>query len=293
MNLMSETIATVNGNPILRSDFDNAVQGYSMELHHKTMDQLAAQEQEAIRALALEKLLARELIFQQALKEGVIADEAAVEAEKQKIIANFPSEDEFYATLAKAGIDPSRYHRMIRQDLTVNQMSARRLADIEEASAEKIEAFYRRHPEKMVQPVRVRASHILLRISEGGREDTLERLRALKEKAAQEDFAHLAREHSQCPSAARGGDLGFFKHSEMVKSFADAAFSQPVGEIGEVVETQFGLHLIQVTDTEPERQLSLEEATPLVRKFLQEEAGAVLLKDWVEELKAEAQIVHF
>ncbi len=289
---MSETIATVNGRPIRRSDLENAVQGYAMELHRKTMEQLSASEREELRTLAMEKLLARELIFQKALTEGVIADEAAVEAEKQKIIANFPTEEEFYATLAKAGIDPAQYHRMIRQDLTVNQLTARKLAALEEPSAEEIEAFFRSHPEKMVQPGRVRASHILLKIPEGQRAQTLDRLQALKERAVQEDFAHLARDHSQCPSAARGGDLGFFKHSEMVKSFADAAFSLAEGDIGEVVETQFGFHLIQVTAREPERRLSLEEATPQVLRFLKEEAGAALLKAWVEELKAKAAVEY-
>jgi len=289
---MPETIATVNGRPIRRADLENAVQGYAMELHRKTMEQLSTAEREELLELAKEKLLARELIFQKALTEGVIADEAAVEAEKQKIIANFPTEEEFYATLAKAGIDPAQYHRMIRQDLTVNQLTARKLAALEEPPAEEIEAFFRSYPEKMVRPARVRASHILFKIPEGQRAQTLDRLQVLKERAEQEDFAHLARDHSQCPSASHGGDLGFFKHGEMVKSFADAAFSQTEGDIGEIVETQFGFHLIQVTAREPERRLSLEEATPRVLRFLKEEAGAALLKAWVEELKAEAAVEY-
>ena len=71
---MSQKIfATVNGSPISEADFNNAVQGYAMELHRKTMDHLSADELAAIQDLALEKLLGRELIYQEALSRGVLA----------------------------------------------------------------------------------------------------------------------------------------------------------------------------------------------------------------------------
>jgi peptidyl-prolyl cis-trans isomerase C len=289
---MSDLVATVNGTPIRRSDLDNAIQGLAMQMHRKTMDQLSAEEREEINELALEKLLARELIYQAAMALGVLADAAAVSEEKRKVMANFPTEEEFFATLEKAGIDAAAYHRMLRQDLTVNLMTERQLADLDiEPSEERIAETYRRFPEKMKRPGRVRAAHILIRPGESGREEALRRVREIRALCAEESFGALARRFSDCPSAPGGGDLGYFRRGDMARPFEEAAFSRPVGEIGEPVETQFGFHLIKVLDREEDVPLTLEEATPKIRGFLKEEVAAAALKKWVGELRSAAEIV--
>lgn len=66
-----------------------------------------------------------------------------------------------------------------------------------------------------------------------------------------EKFAALAKEHSACPSSSKGGDLGEFTHGQMVKEFDEAAFTLPIGKVSEPVKTQFGYHLILVTDKIP------------------------------------------
>lgn len=282
-------IAKVNGSPISSADFNNAVQGYAMELHRKTREQLAADELTEVETLALEKLLARELLYQEALRQGLLATPAAVAETIQRSMGDVPPEA-FYAALAQAGIDPETYRRMIRQDCTVNLLTEQETAGLPEPDQAQVEAFYRTHAEQMKHPPRVRASHILLKIEEGLREETRRRMEALREQCRTDDFAALAREFSDCPSGARGGDLGYFKSGDMVHSFSEAAFSQAVGEVGEVVETPFGLHLIKVLDRREGDALGLADAAPRIRRFLKQEAAARHLRDRVEELKKHAAI---
>lgn len=89
--------------------------------------------------------------------------------------------------------------------------------------------------------MKIRASHILVKSEE-------EAKKLLEEIKNGADFAKLASEHSMCPSGRDGGDLRFFGRGMMVKPFEDAAFALKKGEVSEPVETQFGWHLIKLTD---------------------------------------------
>lgn len=91
----------------------------------------------------------------------------------------------------------------------------------------------------------VKASHILVKT-----EDEAKNL--YKEITEGKSFDDLAAMHSLCPSGANGGDLGFFTKGQMVKPFEDAAFSLKKGELSQPVETQFGWHLVLVTDIDEE-----------------------------------------
>ena len=95
---------------------------------------------------------------------------------------------------------------------------------------------------------KITASHILRTTSERAAEDALNEINEIKaELDGGADFADLARRHSECPSGRSGGDLGAFGRGAMVAEFDKAAFDLKVDEISDVVETNFGYHLIQRT----------------------------------------------
>ncbi len=88
----------------------------------------------------------------------------------------------------------------------------------------------------------VRASHILVKTES-------EALNLLNRIRSGSNFKDIAREYSQCPSKKVGGDLGFFKRGMMVKKFEEAAFGMNRGQVSDPVRTQFGYHIIMITDT--------------------------------------------
>ncbi len=127
-----------------------------------------------------------------------------------------------------------------------------------------VERYYERNVEReFTTPQKVRASHILKKLPKNASLDQVaaarKALEAVLAKARSgEDFAKLAKANSEDIGAAKGGDLGYFTHEDMVPAFADAAFSLPVGGISNIVESPFGLHIIKVTGIEPGSRKPLE-----------------------------------
>lgn len=114
-----------------------------------------------------------------------------------------------------------------------------------------LEKFYRRNLDRFEVPEQVRVAHILIRMAGDAGETLRQQKRAQAEKILAEarsgkDFAQLARQHSEDPgSAAKGGDLGFFRRGTMIASFEEAAFALKPGDISGIVESPFGLHIIK------------------------------------------------
>jgi peptidyl-prolyl cis-trans isomerase D len=118
-----------------------------------------------------------------------------------------------------------------------------------------LQSYYEQNKASFTEPEQRRASHILLTVGEGGSAKDKDGARKLAQellariKARPDDFAKLAQEYSKDPgSAAKGGDLGFFGRGMMVKPFEEAAFGLKPGDTSDIVESDFGLHLIRVTE---------------------------------------------
>ena len=129
---------------------------------------------------------------------------------------------------------------------------------------------------KASQPEKVRASHILVKTDEKKTSDVAkkeidalyEQLKGLEGEDLAKKFGDLAKEKSDCPSKAKGGDLGAFSHGQMVPEFDKAAFEQEIGKLYAPVKTMFGWHLVLVTDKTPAKTPSEAD----VQKAVSEQA---------------------
>ena len=145
-------------------------------------------------------------------------------------------------------------------------------------------AYYEENIEMFREKKKVKARHILFKLDEDASE---EKEKEVKEKAlavlgkarAGEDFAALAKAHSEGPTAKEGGDLGYFSEGDMVKPFEEAAFNLNKGEISDLVRTRFGYHIIKVEDVKEARTKSLEE----VKDQILENFTSVITADLAHE----------
>jgi peptidyl-prolyl cis-trans isomerase C len=289
--IIENAVATVNGSPIDSKALMAAMRSLSQEHFRAPLAEVPVASRIELRAMALERLVARELIYQAALAQGIVADDAAVEEETMRILRMMGKPADFWARLAKRGMDEVSFLRMVRKDVTVDRMTARKLEELAEPSEEEIRQFYAEHPDQLRERERVRVSHILVLPDPEEPEQALQLAWDLKQQAEREGFAEIARRHSACASAPGGGELGFIRREEVDPDFADAAFSQIVGEVGAPVRTPLGYHLIKVTAHELPSPPRLEEARPRIIGFLKRRKGTQLLDRWVVELRRDAEII--
>jgi len=161
--------------------------------------------------------------------------------------------------------------------------------------------YYSENQQQFETPQQLRASHILIKPDTSDPNLEPASAKAAAKARAQElleqinagaDFAELAKANSDCPSSARGGDLGFFSRGRMVPAFEEAAFALEVGQVSDIVETQFGYHIIKVTDRKDASVTMFEQAKDDILKLLTQTRQAELAKEYIESLKAQANIVY-
>ncbi len=173
-----------------------------------------------------------------------------------------------------------------------------------EVTPEDREAYFKEHEAEVRQryeddfdrlyniPKKVKASHILLKYGddddEALRAELMERMKKIREEALTGDFADLARRYSEDPgTATRGGSLGYFEKDRMDPAFAEAAFSTPVGEISDIVESRFGLHIIKVEDVKEAEVKTFDEVKDqIVEKMIRKERAPALCRQAAERLRA-------
>jgi parvulin-like peptidyl-prolyl isomerase len=149
-----------------------------------------------------------------------------------------------------------------------------------------VERYYRENKD-VFDKVSVRASHIMLRLPQNATEAdkakaraTLQQIRAKLVSDPRADFAEMAKQHSQDPQAQKGGDLGWFPRKWVFEeSFSKAAFALQVGQISDVVESEFGLHLIKVTERKPGEKSDFAKIKPAVRDFYLEDLRQQILAE--------------
>ncbi|KKB63143.1 peptidylprolyl isomerase [Robbsia andropogonis] len=159
-------------------------------------------------------------------------------------------------------------------------LSAQALSAASVPSDADIQKYYQANLKQYQSEGQVRASHILIAVPKDASADVRAKAKAhalevLKEVKAHPDrFAAIAKKESEDPgSADKGGDLGFFDHSMMVKPFADAAFALQKGQISDLVQSDFGYHIIEVTDTKPTVTRPLADVRDAIVRTLQAQAG--------------------
>lgn len=292
---LPEVVATVNGQNISREQlqeiFNAALQGAGAQVQNLSPEQQLQGYNQLLNDLITDKLVA-----EASAAEKVSA--ADVDAEIKKIKTQFPDPALFDEQLKQSGMTVEKLKENISNMLQQQRwmQSQVKTPEVTEAAAQ---SFYEANPAEFEQPETVEASHILFMLDQNAPEDVVKAKQEAAIKAAEraskgEDFNTLAKELSEEPGADQsGGDLGYFAKDRMVPEFANAAFSQQVGTIGQPVRSQFGWHVIKVTDKKAAGKVPFNEVKDQIRAYLQSTEQRQAVQKVLQGLKDSAKIETF
>ena len=248
-----------------------------------------------VREDVLNRMIEEELLYQDSQTKEIKVSDARVTEELASIKQRFPSEKEYQDALAGIDMSEAELTRKITRGMAIEQLIKNHVIQGTAVSDVESRAFYDQNARMFEKPEQIQARHILIKVegdvTDEQKAEARTKIEMVRKKAVDGgDFAALASEYSEGPSRAKGGDLGYFSRGQMVKPFDDAAFALEPGKISEVVETQFGYHIIEVTDRQPASVVSYETAQAQIVERLKQEKSRREIRQYIETLRAKADI---
>lgn len=243
----------------------------------------------------LKSLIDQEVLFQESVAQGIVIAPEEIQEELDNFKKQFETESAFQKQIDEMGYTEAFILSQIKQSKTIEKYIEEKVMPGISVSEADARAYFDSHPDEFKMPERVHASHILLKVdpkaSDASKAEARKKMEGIKAKLDKgEDFAKLAAENSECPSSAKGGDLGFFSRGQMVPPFEEAAFALSPGEISNVVETQFGYHLIKSQEKEMATALAFDDIKERLTDKLKEDKFKEMFPRYIDDLKKKYKI---
>jgi len=288
-------LAKVNGVAITRGDRDRALQEILAQGGGRGGQQPTPEMMPQMENAALDQLINIEVLYQKGKKLTVKDLEQKVDEKVGQTRKQFPSQADFEKALKGANITENKLKDLARRNIVIDNLMQKEVFSkitVTEADAKK---FYDDNPDKFKMPERTQASHILISADQKAtpedKKKAKEKAEAIRKRVAKgEDFAAVAKAESNCPSAAKGGDLGYFGKGQMVPEFEKAAAALKLGELSDVVESPFGYHIIKVMDRKPADTVKFAEVKDKIEDYLKSQKAQKPMTDYVDKIKKEAKV---
>jgi len=288
-----DVVLTVNGDPVRSAEIRLILPNLAAQM----APEQGEPDREQLFEAAIEQVVNTKLLAQEARRREVTVDEEEMAGIMTQIEERSGGREALEAALGNAGVTFGDLEEAVGEGELAQRLVETSIRPGVAVTDGEVETFYTEHPEMFRSPEQVHARDILFTNQHGDSDDERSRAKesaetARKRALAGENFAELARELSQGPSAKDGGDLGFLSAGSMEPAFSAIAFALEPGEISEVVETKFGFHVIKVEERRDGGPRPLDEVREPLRNALLERKVTADTETLLDKLHSEAEIVR-
>jgi peptidyl-prolyl cis-trans isomerase C len=302
----TEIAVTINGVDVPESELIAAVdEVIKTQMRMQQPLDLAAMEnfRKQFRSRVLPGFVVQKLLDEEVKKQKVEVTDEDIDAHLNEMLASQNmTMDSLTLLLQSQGQTIEGVKERIKEQLPYQKLFDAYMEGKVNVTGEDAKKYYDENQERFATPEQVRASHILIKpetatadlTAEQAKEAALKEIKDVqKELADGADFAELATKCSSCPSSARGGDLDFFGRGQMVPEFDKVVFEmENEGDVSDIVETQFGYHILKLTGRKDAETKSFDEVRDELIEGLKGQKEQGLIVEYTENLKAQAKIVY-
>jgi len=322
--VLDRTLATVNGDVVLLSEFEKNTSPILEQFKKATPPAEQTPERVTeIKKRVLEQMIDDRLLAQEAKKKGMRVSQMEVDDGVKKVRTRFTAEDEFNKELQKEGLTYEAFRKHIQEQISTIKLIEQEVkakttapsdAEVKDLYAtltailqdkpipgnhtvtelDELKSLARALDHRFGE--RVRARHILIRVnanaSKAEREAALTKIKDVQRQLKNGgDFLELAKKYSDDPgSKERGGDLGYFSHGDMVDTFEKAAFGLNVGQTSDIVNTDFGYHIIRVEEKKAASKFTYDDVKDDLKEYLFQQRAAKKFETYIKDLRSKADI---
>ena len=282
-------VAVVNDDVITEADVTSRV---SELLEAQPPDAANTPRAADVHQMMLRHLIEQRLILQEAKRLNITIEADAIDDRFEKIREKFDSDEALTAALTQSALTQEGLKEQIRQQLMVDRLIDAKVRSTISVSPQEVAKELEGHPEVVKTGDRVRASHLLIRVTEARPE---EKARALIDDLHRlirggADFAQLAKRYSEDPLAESGGSMGWVAQGELLPELDQALFTLEPGQLSGPMKTRLGFHLVRIDERRTATSLSLLEANTAVYQQLYELKFKEAFRRWLAELLRKAYI---
>ena len=295
--VIEEVVARVNSDVITRSEYVHSKEELRQELHQQNGDKadamFASREKDVLR-----DLIDQQLLLQKAKDKGITGDTELIKRlDEMRKQMNLSSMDELEKAAKEQGVSFEDFKQNMRNQILTQLVIRDEVQPKIQVTKEEEKKYYAEHQKDFEHPERVRLSEILVgteKVPPGDQagiaavaQKAQELLEQVRGGAA---FDEVARKNSDGPTAAQGGDLGYFKRGTLARELEERTFAMKAGDISDVVRTKQGFLILKVTEHEPAGVASLKDVEPQIGDQIYYQKLQPALRDYLTKLREEAYI---
>jgi len=290
---LNPPVLEVNGEKIYAAEISMTMQNITAQMGGREN----VQNEQQLVQMATERVVEQKLLAQEALRTNVQPNELRLAEMMQALERQAGGREALESNLKSFGTSYDQLAGYVREIELSRSLIEKQISPTIQVSDEEVKTFYEENLELFDAEEQVRARHIIFNAPLEADAQTVAEARTKAEDArrravAGEDFAELARELSEGPTAPKGGDIGFFARGQTAPAFEAAAFALEPGGISPVVRSPFGLHVIKVEEKRPARRLPLDEVSDHVQIVLVQQRTAENVASLVASLAEKGTVVN-